>query len=219
MITPTLRFDGHESLSLLVKQCPLPTGGPGAGQIALYETVGGHFKDWSGNGPFQFDSATVLDSSNGLALWVLAGVEVSGFHMKAPHPLETIREYAAAIRWADATPVGGQVLIAPMSMRERFEALHPVPEGVQFDEHLKVYYVEPGPHNPAKQLHCMCWSMWVQSRAEMSVDQAGREPILVELPRPFMSGYTESGNCPATDLYSFDDVKSAIETAGGRVKR
>lgn len=49
--------------------------------------------------------------------------------------------------------------------------------------------------------------------------QAGREPVVVKLPRPFMSGYTESGNCPATDLYSFDDVKSAIEAAGGEVKR
>ena len=48
--------------------------------------------------------------------------------------------------------------------------------------------------------------------------QAGREPVVVELPRPFMSGYTESGNCPATDLYSFDGVKSAIEAAGGKVK-
>ena len=43
--------------------------------------------------------------------------------------------------------------------------------------------------------------------------------LVVKLPRPFMSGYTESGNCPATDLYSFDDVKSAIEAAGGSVKR
>jgi len=43
--------------------------------------------------------------------------------------------------------------------------------------------------------------------------------FVVDLPRPFMSGYTESGNCPATDLYSFDDVKSAIEAAGGKVKR
>lgn len=49
--------------------------------------------------------------------------------------------------------------------------------------------------------------------------QAGREAVVVELPRPFMSGYTESGNCPATDLYSFDDVKSAIESAGGKVTR
>jgi hypothetical protein len=48
--------------------------------------------------------------------------------------------------------------------------------------------------------------------------QTGRESLVVELPRPFMSGYTESGNCPATDLYSFDDVKSAIEAAGGKVK-
>lgn len=48
--------------------------------------------------------------------------------------------------------------------------------------------------------------------------QAGHESLVVELPRPFMSGYTESGNCPATDLYSFDDVKSAIEAAGGTVK-
>ena len=43
--------------------------------------------------------------------------------------------------------------------------------------------------------------------------------FVVELGRPFMSGYTENGNHPATDLYSFEDVKSAIEAAGGRVKR
>lgn len=48
--------------------------------------------------------------------------------------------------------------------------------------------------------------------------QASRKAMVVDLPRPFMSGYTESGNCPATDLYSFDDVKSAIEAAGGSVK-
>ena len=42
--------------------------------------------------------------------------------------------------------------------------------------------------------------------------------LVVKLPRPFMSGYTESGNHPATDLYSYDDVKSAIEAAGGSVK-
>ena len=43
--------------------------------------------------------------------------------------------------------------------------------------------------------------------------------LVVKLPRPFMSGYTENGNHPATDLYSYDDVKSAIEAAGGTVKR
>lgn len=49
--------------------------------------------------------------------------------------------------------------------------------------------------------------------------QAIHASVVVKLPRPFMSGYTESGNCPATDLYSLDDVKSAIEAAGGKVKR
>jgi len=48
---------------------------------------------------------------------------------------------------------------------------------------------------------------------------AGEPRFMVVLPRPFMSGYTESGNCPATDLYSFDDVKSAIEAAGGTVTK
>lgn len=42
--------------------------------------------------------------------------------------------------------------------------------------------------------------------------------LVVELGRPFMSGYTENGNHPATNLYSYDDVKSAIEAAGGSVK-
>lgn len=42
--------------------------------------------------------------------------------------------------------------------------------------------------------------------------------FVVKLGRPFMSGYTESGNHPATDLYSYDGVKSAIEAAGGTVK-
>lgn len=42
--------------------------------------------------------------------------------------------------------------------------------------------------------------------------------LVVKLGRPFMSGYTESGNHPATDLYSYDGVKSAIEAAGGTVK-
>ncbi|RUT30858.1 hypothetical protein WG29040_23250 [Pseudomonas sp. PAMC 29040] len=42
--------------------------------------------------------------------------------------------------------------------------------------------------------------------------------LVVMLPTPPMSGYTESGNHPAIDLYSYDSVKSAIEAAGGTVK-
>lgn len=58
----------------------------------------------------------------------------------------------------------------------------------------------------------MCERALARSEGESS-------QFVVELPRPFMSGYTESGNCPATDLYDFDGVKSAIEAAGGKVKR
>lgn len=89
-----------------------------------------------------------------------------------------------------------------MSMRERFEVLHPVPDGVLFDEHLRVYYVTPGPHNPAKQLHCMCWSMWVESRAEMSVQL------------PDAHSYTVPDVAGAAIL----DCATAIQAAGAKVK-
>jgi hypothetical protein len=95
-----------------------------------------------------------------------------------------------------------------MSMRKQFEAKHPVPEGVVFDQCSGTYKIEPGGISMQQDIYCLRWDMWAESRAAM----------VVELPRPFMSGYTESGNCPATDLYSFDDVKSAIEAAGGTVK-
>lgn len=89
-----------------------------------------------------------------------------------------------------------------MSMRERFEAKHPVPDGVLFDEHLRVYYVTSGPHSIAKQLHCMCWSMWVESRAEMVVQM------------PDAHSYTVPDVAGAAIL----DCMAAIQAAGAKVK-
>lgn len=50
------------------------------------------------------------------------------------------------------------------------------------------------------------WAAWLASRAS----------VVVELPRPYLSGHTENGNHAAIDLLDSQRVRAAIEAAGVR---
>lgn len=89
------------------------------------------------------------------------------------------------------------------TLREQFEAKHPVPEGVVFDQCSGAYKIEPGGISMQQDIYCLRWDMWAESRAAM----------VVELPK--------EGDMRG-DGYYFDMgvevCREAIEAAGGTVK-
>lgn len=199
---------GCEPLSMLVKECPLPVAGKGSGQIVFYETIAGHIKRWSEHGPFKFESATVFEENGSAPLCQLTDVDVSDFKAlpQAPDTVDFVL-FAATISWATAAPEMTE------QAREEFESTALVLAVKHYGYKEGDALLKSILERRANDRYMVDWveGAWIGY-------QAGRESVVVELPRPFMSGYTESGNCPATDLYSFDDVKSAIEAAGGTVK-
>lgn len=49
--------------------------------------------------------------------------------------------------------------------------------------------------------------------------QASRAAVAVDLPKPYLKGYTENGNHPPIDLYDGSELIPALEAAGLKVSQ